>query len=214
MSGLLRVSALVCCCLVWFTISACQSGPKPRQSYYQLAPEIRQQSPDPKACGTILVSRVESRGFAGGRAIVFRESADSLEVQRYHYHFWSQSPDSMIQEGITLSLRATGLFRYVITPAERAQADWIVSGTLLRLEHFPNAAPANIVLEVELGVVAAKTHETIFLKRYLENGSATNNSVNDAVLALNHALERMLANIQYDMTKKSTDQRTSCERSE
>ncbi|MCI0653236.1 MAG: ABC-type transport auxiliary lipoprotein family protein [Methylococcaceae bacterium] len=211
MSGFFRTSAWGFFYVLCLTIIACQSGPAPRETYYQLEPEIQQGPPDPKACGTLLVGRLGTHGFAGGRAIVFRERADSLEIQRYHYNLWSEAPALMIQQAIARSLRATGLLRYVITPVERANADWIVSGSLLRLEHFPNSSPASVVFEVELGIVSAKSRETLFLKRYLETESAANNNIGDAVKAFNNALEQMLAQFQKDAGKILALHRASCE---
>ncbi|MCI0653839.1 MAG: PqiC family protein [Methylococcaceae bacterium] len=185
-------------CTLCVIFAACQSAPVPRETYYQLAPEIRQETPDPKACGTILVGRLETRGFAGGRGIVFRDREDSLEIQRYSYHRWSEPPASMIQDAIARSMRASGLIRYVITPAERANADWIVSGSLIRLEHYPNSLPARVELEAELGLVAANSHETLLLERYLESEPAASNSIDDAVRAFNKTLERLLVRFQKD----------------
>ncbi|MCI0734464.1 MAG: PqiC family protein [Methylococcaceae bacterium] len=185
-------------CALCVIFAACQSAPVPRETYYQLAPEIRQETPDPKACGTILVGRLATRGFAGGRGIVFRDREDSLEIQRYSYHRWSEPPASMIQDAIARSMRASGLIRYVITPAERANADWIVSGSLIRLEHYPNSLPARVELEAELGLVAANSHETLLLERYLESEPAASNSIDDAVRAFNKTLERLLVRFQKD----------------
>ncbi|MGH8557498.1 MAG: ABC-type transport auxiliary lipoprotein family protein [Methylococcales bacterium] len=214
MSGLIRVSASGFFGVLCLTIIACQSGPAPRETYYQLAPEIQQSPLDPQACGTLLVGRLGTRGFAGGRAIVFRDRADSLEIQRYHYNLWSEAPALMIQEAIARSLRATGLIRYVITPVERANADWIVSGNLFRLEHFPNSSPASVVLEVELGIVSANTRETLFLKRYLETESTASNRIGDAVKAFNKALEQILDQFQKDAGKILALHRVSCEQPE
>lgn len=193
------------------TIIACQSGLGPRETFYQLAPVIQQRPPDPQACGTVLVGRLGTQGFAAGRAIVFRERADSLEIQRYNYHFWSDPPAFMIQDAVTRSLRAAGSVRYVITPVERASADWIVPGSLVRLEHFPNSSPAQVVLELELGIVAANTRRTLFLEHYLEKEPAAGNGVDEAVEAFNRALERSLARFQEDAGKILALHRSSCQ---
>jgi cholesterol transport system auxiliary component len=210
MTGSLRYLLSGFCCAMAITIIACQSGPAPREAYYRLEPEIQQFAPDPLACGTILVGRFETRGFAGGRAIVFRDQDNSLEIQRYHYHLWSETPALMIQDAIARSLRAAGLARYVITPVERANADWIVSGRLIRMDHYPNATPGRVEIETEIGMVAANTRGTLFLKRYLETEPAASNGIDDAVRAFNTALERMLTRFQHDAGKVLSHDRSSC----
>lgn len=196
-----RYLSRVCIRALCLVLAACQSGPTAREVYYQLAPRIQSNPSGRESCGTVLVGKLATRGFAGGRAIVFRDQANSPEIQRYSYHLWSEPPAGMIQDAIVRSLRATGIPRYVITPVERANADWIVSGTLIRLEHYPNASPARVEIEAELGLVAAKTHETLFLERYLESEPAASNGIEDAVRAFNKALERLLMRFQKDASE-------------
>ncbi|MGR9106854.1 MAG: ABC-type transport auxiliary lipoprotein family protein [Gammaproteobacteria bacterium] len=198
-------------CLLWAAICACQSGPAPRETYYQLAPRVPQEALHPKSCGTILVGRFATQGFAGGRPIVFREREDSLEIQRYHYHLWSETPAAMFQNAILRSLRATGLARYVVTPAERAAADWIVSGNILRIEHYPNSTPARVEIEAEFGIIAANTRHILSMKRYLETEPAASRRVEDAVSAFNTALERIVARFQMDARRVLLKNQSSCQ---
>lgn len=192
-------------------IAGCQSDPAPRETFYRLAPGFEQLVHDQQACGTLLVGRIGSRGFSGGRAIVFRDETDPLQVQRYNYHLWSEPPALMLQDAIVRSLRTADLAHYVITPAERANADWIVSGILLRMEHLPDALPAKVVIEAELGIVGADTRQTLFLERYIETESAISTTIDDAVQSFNTALQRMLVRFQTDATKVLSGHRAICE---
>lgn len=180
-------------------LSGCTSGPAPREVFYRLDPGTGPAVDSDANCGTILVSRMAARGFAGGRPIVFRGQADPLQVQRYNYHSWSEPPAMMIQDGIAKSLRAAGLVRFVITPTERATANWIVSGTLLRMEHFPETSPSAVEIEMEIGVVSTATRETVFLDRYLERVSAQSNRIDAAVSAFNTALQKILLKFPEDL---------------
>jgi cholesterol transport system auxiliary component len=198
-------------CTLGAMTSGCQSGPAVRETFYRLSPEFTESVPKFKACGTVMVRRPGTRGFAGGRAIAFRERASSPEIHRYNYHSWSESPALMIQDAMVRALRTAGLARYVITPAERANADWIVSGNLLRMEHFPNAVPARILIEAEIGIAAANTRQTLFWQRYQETEPAPTNGIEDAVLAFKKALERMLGQFQTDAGKVLAQDRSSCD---
>ena len=211
MTGLFRYLGTGLTVLFWALVAGCQSGPAPRETFYRLAPDFEQLVHNEQACGTLLVGRLGTRGFAGGRAIVFRDEAEPLQVQRYNYHLWSESPALMIQDALARSLRATASARYVITPAERANADWIVSGILLRMEHFPDALPAKVVIEAELGIVGTETRQALFLQRYIETESATSNRIDDAVHSFNQALQRMLLRFQADAAKVLIQHRVACE---
>ena len=211
MSGSIRFRSTGFFCVLCIGLLACQSAPAPQETYYRLTAEIQPGVADPKACGTILVGRLGTHGFAGARAIVFRDRKDALQVQRYHYRLWTEPPALMIQDAVARALRATGLTRYVITPVERANADWIVSGSLIRLEQYPNASPPEIEMQIELGIVSAKTRETLLLERYVENQPAKSNRIEDAVRAFDQALERVLIRFQKDAGNVLRSDRAVCE---
>ncbi len=117
----------------------------------------------------------------------------------------------MMQDAIVRSMRAAGLARYVTASAERANADWIISGNLLRMEHYPNSSPARIEIEAELVIAAANTRQTLFWQRYQETEPAATNGIEDAVLAINKALERMLDRFQTDAGKVLVNNRSYCQ---
>lgn len=195
---------------VMLLVGGCKSVPAPQEKFYRLDPIIGESVSAKKGCGTILVGRLGSRGFAGGRAIVFRNKVDPLQVQRYNYHLWSEPPASMIQDGVAQSLRASGIAEYVITPAERASTEWIVSGVLVRMDHFPESEPPYVELELEIGVVSTANRQTVFFKTYRETEAAVSNSIVDAVKAFNSVFQRILTSIQEDVTVVLDRERALC----
>ncbi len=173
-------------------VAGCVFGPPPQSAYYTLAPAVTAAKRAKPLAGTILVNRFSARGLTSGRQIVFRDQAHPFQLQRYHYLYWADVPAVMVQERLVQSLRQAGIADYVITPAERAKADWIVSGNLLLFEHHPYARPPAVVVELELGIVRADCREPVFLKAYSVREPASNNQIEQAIPAFERALARLI----------------------
>jgi len=173
-------------------VAGCLSGPPPQSVFYTLEPAVTAAKRMKPLAGTILVNRLTARGLTGGRQIVFRDANHPFQVQRYHYRYWADAPAVLIQDRLVESLRQSGIADYVITPAERAKADWLLSGSLLRFEHHPYARPPAVIVELELGIVRSDCRDPVFLKRYAVREPASNNQIEQAIPAFEHALTRLI----------------------
>ncbi len=189
--------------MLLFAIGCSAKAPLQDQ-FYRLEPVVKI---EPKnqvlTTGTILVTQLSARGFAGGTRIVFRDNRDQLQVQRYRYRLWAQPPVTMIQDAIVQALRAKHVAEYVITPAERANASWILSGTLFRIEYLREANQVNI--ELELGLINAQNRKTIFQRRYSQIQTVDGASMAHVVAAFNDALAQMIGVSVNDLTAVLAD---------
>ena len=176
---------LIC---VTLAFSGCGSIPTPQDRFYRLVPEINVQTDSEPSVETILVTQLSSRGFTGGRRIVFRNNSHQSRVQRYAYALWAEPPATMIHNVLVKALRAAAIADYVITPAERANADWVLSGSLFRAEHLINEG--RVELEIELSLVSAQTRKLLSQRRYLETQDipSNSNSMEQVVYAFDQAL--------------------------
>jgi len=128
-----RILTLICATLAF---SGCSSGRSPQDRFYRLVPEIHVQANSKVSAGTIMVSHLSSRGFTGGRRIVFRNKSHQFRVQRYAYELWVEPPATMIHDALVKALHAAAVADYVITPVDRANAEWVLSGSLFRAEYL------------------------------------------------------------------------------
>jgi cholesterol transport system auxiliary component len=195
--------AIVVACAV---AGGCALDPPPQDAFYTLAPVMMAAKSTKPLAGTILVNRLAARGLTAGRQIVFRDKDHPFQVQRYHYRYWADAPAVMIQDRLVELLRQVGIADYVITPAERAKADWIVSGSLLLFEHHPYAQPPAVVVELELGIVRADCRDPVFLKRYLVQEPAPNNQIDQAIPAFERALTRLIDQFLKDAARVLEEQ--------
>lgn len=86
--------------LMWL-LSACSfsSGNLPADHFYRL--------PAPAAVTTAMpvsIDSVRAEGIYNERALLFVETARPLELHRYDYHFWAQTPAKLTQSYLTACL--------------------------------------------------------------------------------------------------------------
>jgi cholesterol transport system auxiliary component len=202
-SWLPGLSAII---VAYAVVAGCVSGPPPQDVFYTLTGAMTASKSSKPLAGTILVNRMAARGFTAGRQIVFRDKKYPFQVQRYHYRYWADAPAVLIQDRLAESLRQAGIADYVITPAERAKADWILSGTLLRFEHHPYTRPPAVVVELELGIVRSECRESVFLKRYSVQEPASNHQIEQAIPAFERALTRLIDQFLKDAARVLEEQ--------
>ena len=202
-----RLPGLCAIIAVYAVVAGCVSGPAPQDAFYTLTPVMTSPKSAKPLAGTILVNRLAARGLTAGRQIVFRDKDHPFQVQRYHFRYWADAPAVMIQDRLVESLRQAGVVDYVITPAERAKADWIVSGSLLLFEHHPYAQPPTVAVELELGIVRAACRDPVFLQRYSAQEPAPNNQIDQAIPAFERALTRLIDQFLKD-ARRVLDERT------
>jgi len=175
------------------------SGPAREDSYYRLelsATPTAIASPYP---GTVLVTRPDGRGFAGDRAIIFREAGKLDQVQRYTYHLWAEAPTLSIQDLLAGYLRSAGIADFVVTPNQRVRADLIITGTLFLMEHRPYDSPPRVLVDIELGVVRTDRRQPLLLKRYQSSATTGDEQLASAIPAFNQALDDIFARFLSDL---------------
>jgi cholesterol transport system auxiliary component len=183
-------------------LAACASqGPAPRDHVYPLLPSI-QVAPGSEApvAATLLVTPPSARGLTGGRELVFQRDDRPGELQRYTYHLWAEPPAAAIASSLAAALRDARLFAFVISPGQRARADYLLTGELLRLEHLPSARPPQVAAEFHLTLVDGYDRKPLAAHRY--QGTEPTGPADDpaaAAKAFNRLLGRLLSEAVRDL---------------
>ncbi|MEK7819484.1 MAG: ABC-type transport auxiliary lipoprotein family protein [Pseudomonadota bacterium] len=180
-------------------LAGCAQPELPIDHFYRL--QVAMPQPAGRTLkGTIEVNRFTADGLVAGRPIVYTEPDQPHQVREYNYHFWTEPPTIMLRDQLVAHLRAAKIAETVTTPDMRANADFILTGRIIRLEKIEGAAPQG-ALEIELGVRAA-AGKIILLEVYKFEVAAENNTVEAAVRALNKALDQAYAQFIADLTRK------------
>jgi len=194
--SLLRSLPLAAFALFW---SACASGPAPRDHFYRIDVAKPQALAEPRIHGTLEVERLQVEALSEGRRILYRSNDRPGEVAQYAYHQWSDPPSILLRDRLVDYLRAAGVADAVVTPAFRVDADYVVSGRVLRFEQLLEADGSRVVVELELVLTRNRGRELLFLGNYLEERAAGTGAVNDAVQAFDEAVAAIFARFVAEM---------------
>ena len=79
-----------------------------------------------------------------------------------------------------------------MTATQRARTDYVVSGTLLRMEHRRDTGASTALIEMELGLLKADTRDLVMIKHYAVEKPATDNQIGSSVRAFEQALAQLV----------------------
>ncbi len=179
-------------------VASCSSDPVPTDTYYRL--ELAN-APAPRAGGPIAglaeVAPLRGEGIVNGRAILFRSGPN--ELKPYSYHFWADTPASMLQRQMIDALRAAKVFENTALPEMRLNRDYEVVGTLRKLEI--DAQQNRAIVEIELGVRKARGGQVLLLKVYNADVPTKGEGVPAGVGGLSDGLAQIVATFISDLAQ-------------
>lgn len=181
--------------------TACASGPAPRDHYYRLVAASPPALASPVIDGTVEVDRVRVEAISQGRRILYRDAANPGEIAQYTYHHWVDPPNVMLQEQLVTYLRDAGAAPSVVTPAVNVDADYRISGRLVRFERLLNGANPGVVVEIELVLTRRADDALLLLETYREERTAAGSGVSEAVDAFDAAVTAIFARFVADIPR-------------
>ena len=126
-------------------ISACGSARYP--AYYTLHLEPSTQAPaSTRGSGTLAIKELRCPDYLCEGRLVYRPTP--AEVGFYQYHRWASSPRAMIAEYLAERVRARSLFVSVSDDESRMASDFVLTGTLERLEEVDEAGEVAAVCTI------------------------------------------------------------------
>ena len=164
------------------------------------APELSGHAPASGAHEQDLqVNELAARGFLGGRQIVFRTTADPWQTQRYDYLLWDEPVPRALSRHLAASIRAAGLFRFVLIPADRGNADYLLSGEVERFEHLPTATPPRVAGTLNLTLLQASDRRPLLVRRYDAEEIVAGETPAAMAAAANRLADRLAAAVVTDL---------------
>jgi ABC-type uncharacterized transport system auxiliary subunit len=179
-------------------LAACSASPVPTDTYYSLTPPVTSSSRSGGPLkGIADVAPIRGDGVVNARALLFR--GKQSQIQQYSYHFWADTPATMLQRSLVDALRAAQAFDMVATPDMRLTRDYEVMGTLRKLEHDLSQDGGRAVIEVELGVRKISGNKMLLLKVYTAGVAAPGGNMSGVVAACSAALGQILGQFIADL---------------
>ena len=169
---MVQMKCFILICLLSLGLGGCGSPVTVKQDQYlslvpPTAPELRGPSPAGGSSATDLqVNELAARGFLGGRQIIFRTTTDPWQTQRYDQLLWDEPVPRALSRHLAARIRAVGLFRFVLIPADRGNADYLLGGEVERFEHLPTATPPRVAGTLSLTLMRASDRRPLLVRRY------------------------------------------------
>jgi ABC-type uncharacterized transport system auxiliary subunit len=182
-------------------VAGCAAEPAPRDAFY------RMELPEPEAPlvaapvwdGVAEVRDVSGDGVTNERPIAYIEGAPDGPVSQYSYHLWTEGPPEAIRRELAEYLRASGLFRTVVTPQYRVPADYEIQGRLSRLEQLVGPDGVTARIELQLGLTRKRGLDLVLLQTYTADVPVGSDSVPDYVAATRRALADIFGRFAQDL---------------
>lgn len=181
-------------------LNACAQAPVPEDHYYRLNLPSTASNDSVKFNGIVEVERLIADGLLDSRPILYTNSAQSTEIQSYHYHFWTLPPSIMLQNALTAKLQRSNAAKSIVTPNLRIEPDFIIAGKIFRFEQITRAS--KVIVSLELSLKNAKLDSLIHLNTYTVEVTSGNASVSSAVTAFSTAIDKIITAFLKDLRGK------------
>ncbi len=165
----------------------CGGGKIPLTRYYTL--DLAAPAPAPQRLefsGVVMPFR--TAGIVDRNRIVYRESRE--EVGFYEYHKWAENPRAKIAEALIKQLLARGSFAGLTLFDGRAKGDYILRGSIDRLEEVDYDPPVSAAVAISLELIDGKSAEVVWSAAATKTGPVASADVRSVVRGLSQAADQ------------------------
>ena len=196
----------ILCASIGALLSACALPPVPEDAFYRLdvspPPQTRNA---PLLAGVLEIDPFRADPLTSGRAMLYHTAETPIRVHRLPYTFWMEAPAAMLQREAAEYLRVARVAETVVTPNVRTNAQYALTGTIVRLEQIRSESPA-VVIELELSVVERGSRDLLFHRNYAEEVPANGPDAIRTASAFGRAfaaiLERFVADLSASLNSR------------
>jgi len=177
-------------------IGACGSARYP--AYYTLHFEPSTLAPAARrGMGTLSIKDLRCPDYLCEGRIVYRPTPD--EVGFYQYHRWAVSPRAMVAPYLAERVRTRSLFTSVSEDESRIAADFVLSGTLERLEEVDEDRRVAAVCTISAQVLDTRTSVVVWRRTATERVAVEQRDVVGVVKGLETAVRASVDRLVTDM---------------
>ncbi len=178
--------------------------PVPENNFYRLQLDAPQQSAAATLAGTLAIGPLQGNGLVGGRAMIYSEASQPLQLRQYHYHNWIEAPPRLLQEHLLVFLRAAGVAKRVISTDTGVHAEYLVSGKIRKLLESRSSNGASVTVGLELSLIRTRDMQIVLLKDYEQTEVVSKeNTMHDVVTAYGLAVSKLYKDFLHDLRSQN-----------
>jgi ABC-type uncharacterized transport system auxiliary subunit len=176
-----------------------QQPPVPEDRFYRLQTPQDGSVTHPLK-GSVAVKRLQSDALHNDRAILYSEASQPLQLKRYHYHFWIDTPPRLISEHLISWLRHSRAADVVLTDRPGVRPDYTLSGKIRRFEQITDKGQSSVEVSLELQLENNGNHIPLLVRDYSARVAARSRNIEDVIAAFSEALTRIYADFMKDVS--------------
>jgi len=177
-------------------------GSVPQDHYYKLplldisaqsAPHFKQ----------LVIKPVKATGLYHDRAILYIEQEKPLELKRYHYNFWSETPANLLHSALYQGLSSSAIAQSISRDIEASRPDYIIDSRIVRFER--EIYSGNVTVHVALDISVRSGHDISdqWTKRYSSQQLLTTTAMHPSAEAFGRAVQDISEQLISDLLVKN-----------
>lgn len=168
-------------------------GTIPQDHFYRL-PAVETASHTPQ--NNIIIKPVRVDGLYYERAMLYVEQDQPLELKRYHYHYWVETPASLIHKYLNSYFLESGLMD---EESKLKTAHMILNPTLLNYERIVSEGKADAYVKLHFELQSNTDKDKFFTRTYEARVAASSMTMHDTVSAFGKALDEIAKALVIDL---------------
>ena len=186
-------------------LTACGSARYP--AYYTLYFEPSTQAlASERGLGTLAIKELRCPDYLCDGRIVYRPTP--AEVAFYQYHRWAVSPRAMIAQHLAERVQARSLFVSVSGDESRTATDFVLTGTLERLEEVDDARQVAAVCTISAQLVDTRNRAVVWSGIATERVPIEQRDVagvvNGLATAVRATIDRLATDMELELGRAAT----------
>ena len=174
--------------------------PVPEDNYYRITIAVpASDSQAPILHGGLLVDRLQTDALRNGRAIVYRDDDRPLQLQRHHYHFWSESPAKMIQHQLAVYLDQVRTADYVFNTDHALPHRYRLTGRVVEFDRVAGKEQIRSVIKLQFVLTRRGVAGPLLSETYQSEITAAGKDMHAYAKATQQALGQVLDALNHDI---------------
>ena len=185
------------------SLTACGLGgvSVPQDHYYKL-PELVISPQKEPSFKQLLIKPVKATGLYHDRSILYIEQEKPLELKRYHYNFWSETPANLLHNALYQGLSSSGLSQTISRDIKLSYADYVIDSRVVSFERIIDSGEVTVHVALDINVRSGHNKNDQWTKRYSSTQLLTTTAMHPSAKAFGKAVEEICRQLIGDLLVK------------
>ena len=184
-------------------LSACgiTGKPIPQDHFYRL-PQANIDAAKSSSLESLQLVAVTADGLYNERNLLYVDASRPLEISRYHYHYWLESPLTLIAKFMSEALQSSRVAAQFSGPGDKPGAQ---ARMLIQIVHFERIIEANSIsvkVSLKVSVDNQGNKSDSWQKLYNHDQVVASNDMHDTARAFGEALNTIAQMLINDLSGK------------